>query len=114
MSFISVGETANFVGQEIVVDKDAGWPLLADLEQPGADDGIVEGHSTVQRSFLVEAGQVPAVALVLGIVSAQAMRSDVIILDEFGSHIIPGSSNGGGHGGVVNFHYEPMPPVAHS
>ena len=120
MSFVSVGETSNFVNQDVVVDTDAGWPLVVDLTQPYLANGStynghlgsIQGRSTVQRSFIVEAGHIPAVALVLGVVSGQAMMSEV---DCFlgPSCIVPAPSMDGGSDGLVNFHYGPVPPDLH-
>ena len=87
MSFVSVGETPDFVGTDVVVDTDAGWPLMVDLTQPYYANGSVwgginyfgwvQGSSSVQRSFLVQGGHTPAVALVVGMVSAQAMATKI-------------------------------------
>ncbi len=115
MSFISVGEVANFVGDDIEANTDAGWPLVADLTQPGAYSAIYGPFMTVQRSFGVEAGQVPAVAVVLGVVSAQAMMSEVL----FGfsqmppNSISPGSFTRDHKQGIVHFNYNPISPEAH-
>jgi hypothetical protein len=71
MSFVSLGETADLTtGEAVPVDIDAGWPIAADLGQPApgynGTYGTLDGQVTVQRSFLVSAGQVPGVAVVLG------------------------------------------------
>jgi hypothetical protein len=121
LSFISVGETANFVDQDVPVTTDVGWPMVADLTQSySADDsqyngiyGYLQGQSSGMRSFVVEGGQVPAVAVVLGVASAQSMMSEVRlnfpVQDEDG-YIYPGSNGAG----LVNFHYAPLPPEVES
>ncbi len=121
MSFISVGEVANFVGDDIEANTDAGWPLVADLTQPDLANGSlyngaygsVQGQVTVQRSFGVKAGQVPAVAVVLGVVSSQSMQSEVRL--DFASlgdsYISPGSFTRDNSPGIVHFNYNPRPVV---
>ena len=67
--FVSVGETPNFVGQEVVVNTVDSWPLVVDVhESPSGQD--YQGQSNVHRSFVVQGGHVPAVAVALGIVVA--------------------------------------------
>jgi hypothetical protein len=120
-SFVSVGETANFVGQDVVVNTDAGWPLVADLTQPNLANGSlfngtygsVQGQLEVQRSFVVAGGQVPAVALVVGVISAQSMMSEVSLAfgEDANSYISPGSYTKAGYPGFVNFRYDPKPLI---
>lgn len=61
-SFVSVGETPNLTtGENIPINRDAGWPLQADLTDPNAGTlhlyngryGVIDGRATVQRSFEV-------------------------------------------------------------
>jgi hypothetical protein len=71
MSFVSLGETPDLTtGEAVPVDIDAGWPIAASIGQPAplynGTYGTLDGRVTVQRSFLVSAGQVPGVAVVLG------------------------------------------------
>jgi hypothetical protein len=71
MSFVSLGETPDLTtGEAVPVDIDAGWPIAANLDQSApqynGSYGTLDGQVTVQRSFLVSAGQVPGVAVVLG------------------------------------------------
>jgi hypothetical protein len=82
LSFVSVGETANLVpGQDVQPNIDAGWPLIADLNQPtptyNGSYGSLQGQTTVQRSFVVGAGHVPAAAVVVGAVVGLSMQADV-------------------------------------
>jgi hypothetical protein len=111
MSFVSVGEAANFTGQDVPVTTDAGWPLNADLTQPGplynGSYGSVEGQVTVTRSFTVQGGHTPAVAIVLGAISCQAMQTEVRLdFPSLGdSYITPMASNVPGR---INFNYTPQ------
>jgi hypothetical protein len=82
LSFVSVGETANLVpGHDVQVNIDAGWPLIADLTQNtptyNGSYGPLQGQATVQRSFAVGAGHVPAVAVVVGAAVGLSMQADV-------------------------------------
>ncbi len=142
MSFVSVGDTPNFVGDEILVNADVGWPFVVNLMYNyfanGSNyqlpfGGYVQGRSPVQRSFVVEGGQVPAVALVVGVMTTQPEGSQVVFDgSDFGgsfSRITPGSSlemlnsahpsfislqpDTRGLPGIVNFHYDPLPPPSH-
>jgi hypothetical protein len=112
MSFVSVGETANLTtGNDVVVNIDAGWPLVADLTQPGplynGHYGHIDGQVvTVQRSFIVPAGHVPGVAVVVGVIGALAMMSGFdFTFFESGSDISIGSQNTTGR---VAYSYEPQ------
>lgn len=109
--FASVGETANLSqGTDVTVNIDAGWPLMADLSQPGpqynGSYGSFDGQTTVQRSFMVGAAHVPGVAVVLGVIVGTSMMEDVRLF-------LPGlgySSVGIRHadrGGQVAYTYEP-------
>jgi hypothetical protein len=81
-SFIEVGETPNFVGQD-------------------------QGQVTVQRSFFVPGGQAPAVAVALGVVSVQSPISEVRLDDPYQSFISTGDVGPSGPLGIVTFSYEP-------
>jgi hypothetical protein len=104
MSFVSVGETANLLpGQNVTVDTDAGWPIVADLTQPTTTNGLyngsygfVDGQVTVQRSFAVGAGHTPGVAIVVGAVAGLSMLSDLrLFFPSLGeSAIVPGQAGG--------------------
>ncbi len=116
MSFVSVGETANLTtGNDVVVNIDGGWPLVADLTQPAplynGHYGHIDGQVvTVQRSFIVPAGHVPGVAVVVGVVGELAMMSGFnFSFFESGSAISIGSQNATGR---VAYSYEPQ-LVAH-
>ena len=47
MAFASVGETANYVGQDVEVNTDVVWPLVADLWQPDLANGVFTTEATV-------------------------------------------------------------------
>jgi len=105
---VSVGETPDFVGQEVVVNTVDSWPLVTDLY------GYLQGYqaqSNVQRSFVVEGGHVPAVAVALGVVVALESGAGVGFDD--GTCIYLGRRNVRrlGVGGIVNFRYDPIPPT---
>ena len=105
---MSVGETANFTGQELAIDTGAAFPLvMVDLNPP---NGLVQGQSAVQRSFVVGAGHVPAVAVVVGFAAGLSRSGEIIFDDQQDCFILPGSDAGGE--GVVGFRYDPV-PVAH-
>lgn len=106
--FVSLGETPDFVGQEVVVNTVDSWPLVIELnDSPLSQDH--QGQSNVQRSFLVEAGHVPAVAVALGIVVALESGAGVSLEDAF--MYMGERTNVFGQGGIVNFRYDPTPPV---
>jgi len=107
-SFVSVGETPNFVGQEVVVNKVDSWPIVAPLTGPDVE---ALGQSDVQRSFVVGRGHVPAVALALGVMVAIESGAEVQFQDDV-SFIFPFAVVQGLPAyGVVNFRYDPLPPV---
>jgi hypothetical protein len=112
MSFVSVGETPNLTtGTIVAVDTDAGWPLMANLRQlaPAYNGayGYVDGQVTVQRSLLVGASHVPAVAVIVGVACGLSMMSEVFLS-------FPGIGNSGisisaqGMVGRVAYSYEPQ------
>jgi len=112
LSFIALGETANFKGQEITVNND-GYPLVTNLVSPCAPTTI-RGVLNVQRSFPVGAGEVPAIALTAGVATALSTYSQFIFDDNGGCFICPAASIDpataeGPERGVVNFHYQPLP-----
>lgn len=120
-SFASVGEAADYTGQPVNVDTGVAWPLIWDLAQPGplynGSYGQVFGKASVSRSFVVQGGQRPAVALVLGMVSAQSMQSQVRL--DFpslpDSYVVAGSFDSGSDRGpgTVQFSYQPLPLINH-
>jgi len=110
-SFISVGETANLQpGQQLAVDTDAGWPLVADLTQEqgyyNGHYGFLSGQATVQRSFEVGGGQTPGV--VVGVICGLSMMSRVYLnFPGAGEGYITPNGAPENAPGVVNFHYQP-------
>ena len=80
------------------------WPLVTDLS--GFDQDF-QGQSNVQRSFVVESGHVPAVAVALGVVVALESGAGVSI--EGGGitlgHVHPTMLD---VANTVNFRYDPV------
>ena len=116
MSFVTLGETSNLTtGTTVTVGIDGGWPLIADLTEPGpgynGHYGYVSGHVTVQRSFMVAGGRVPGVAVVIGAVGALSMMSEVKLFfaGVGNSGIQIGSGN---RSGRVEYWYEPQMEVS--
>lgn len=111
MAFVSLGETGNLTtGTDVVVNIGGGWPLMADLTQPAnyynGHYGFIDGSVTVQRSFMVPGGHVPAVAVVVGAVAALSMMTEVRLVFAEYSSISVGSQNMTGR---VSYSYEPQP-----
>ena len=82
MSFVSLGETADLMqGVNVTVNIDGGWPINADLSQPtetyNGSYGYIDGSTTVQRTFEVGAGNVPGVAIVVGVAVGLPMQSSL-------------------------------------
>jgi hypothetical protein len=115
MSFVSVGEEADYtVGSDITVDTDAGWPLVADLTVSNLETGwysgrygYLAGRSTLQRSFMVDAGDTPAIAIVVGAIGIISRLGNTTYF--FGgtgySSITPQDESG--IEGRIAFHYVP-------
>ena len=107
-SFVSVGETAHFTGQPIHVDTPAAFPLAeADLNPP---TGLIAGQATVQRSFVVPAGSIPAVAVLVGFAAGLERHGEVVFDDALDCFILLGTDSECER--VVDFRYDPLPPVA--
>jgi hypothetical protein len=114
LSFIALGETANYSGPEITVNND-GFPLVTHF-----NSSITNGGLNVARSFLVEAGDVPAIALVVGVATALSPESEIMFSNDsncficLAASIDPATAVGPyAERGIVNFHYQPLPPVSH-
>ena len=107
--FVSVGETADFVGQKVVVNTVDSWPLVIDVNESSFFPQSYQGQSNVQRSFVVEAGHVPAVAVALGIAAALESGAGVSFYDAF--MYMGERTNVFGQGDIVNFRYDPTPPL---
>lgn len=111
MSFVSIGETNNLVtGVNVVANTDAGWPLMADLTQPGEEYngryGDIPGSDiTVERSFVVGGGHVPGVAIVVGVIASMCMASRLTLT--FDQYSIIGLSSES-MPGRVSYSYEPQ------
>jgi hypothetical protein len=111
-SFVSLGETSNLtMGTNIAVNIDGGWPLpTADLRSPAlhynGSYGYIDGAATVQRSFMVGAGHVPAVAIVVGLIASLSMMASVnLSFPGLGDSAITIASTGGL--GRIAYSYEP-------
>jgi hypothetical protein len=113
MSFVSVGETAKLTpGQDVVVDTSVGWPLIHNLREPGPGYNGHYGRITgwlmgVQRSFIVQGGQAPAVGIVVGAVTGLAMMAGVRLAFPQDSVIAPTGSEPPHLTGRVAYHYRP-------
>jgi hypothetical protein len=96
--FVAVGETPDFVGQEVWVNTIDSFPVVTQLPSNFPEPTYhISGESNVQRSFVVQGGHTPAVAVALGVVLA---------LDG-GVSMVPSVIATGNPIGVVNFRYEP-------
>jgi hypothetical protein len=113
LSWLSTGESANFTGQDIAVNND-GYPLarnLTDIPADGAASGL-----NVKRSLMVEAGDTPAVCLVVGVATALSPGSAITFHPEDcficpAASVDPATGLGRRPGlGIVNYHYQPLPP----
>ena len=111
LSFLALGETGNYTGQNLTVQND-GFPLVTALNSPISKDGL-----NVRRSFPVEAGQIPAVCVVVGVAIALAPDSEIMLspyADNFiclADSIDPATALGpNAERGLMNFHYQPLPP----
>jgi len=111
LSFVALGETPTFTGQELTVNND-GFPVAANLAAP-----TIRGVLNVNRSFLVQGGCVPAIALVMGVAAALAPDSEIVLSDNMPCFISPAATidpetavGPDALRGIVNFHYQPLPP----
>jgi hypothetical protein len=86
MAFVSLGETADLTqGTTVPVTINGGFPLNYDLTQtapPGegaynGSYGFVQGQTTVQRTIEVGKGNVPGVAIVVGVIVGLPMQSEL-------------------------------------
>lgn len=108
LSFVALGESANFTGQEIGVNND-GYPLAENIGMP-----VTRGVLNVRRSFLVQRGEVPAVALMVGVAVALSADSEVALCPGVECCICPGATidpvtlGPPAERGLVNFHYQPI------
>ena len=114
MTFVTLGETANLTtGNPIEAQIDGGWPINADLSQPGplynGHYGEIFGDVTVERTFLVGASEVPAIAIVVGAIVALPMQSELRLVPFEGySGISISSETKNGFGNLVSYSYEPQ------
>jgi hypothetical protein len=113
LSFVSLGEVASVSNQGITVNND-GFPLVTNIASP-----IERGVLNVHRSFLVGAEDVPAVALVMGVATALSPGSEIMFSNGRDCFICPAATidpttavGPDPERGIVNFHYQPLPPDA--
>jgi hypothetical protein len=114
MAFFSLGETANLTTDtDIAVGIAGGFPINADLSQPAplynGHYGELDGELTVQRTFLVGAGHVPGVAIVVGAIVALPMQEEVRLTffnDFSGISIFSNINNGSSN--LITYSYEPQ------
>jgi hypothetical protein len=110
MAFVSLGETADLTtGADLTPNINGGWPLMADLTQPGpaynGHYGYVDGSITVQRSFTVGANHVPGIAIVVGAIASLSMMTRLNLSFVFDSSIAISSEGGAGR---LTYSYTPV------
>jgi hypothetical protein len=104
MSFVTLGETANFVGQDIPIDTLAGLPFASQLK---TGSYFQSGSCPVQRSFAVNAGNIPAIEVVVGVVAALPHGSEFIFDCTGDCNILPVSA-GRPAVDLMSFRYDPI------
>jgi hypothetical protein len=109
MSFVSIGEVPSATPTgSIEVNKDAGWPLIMDFEEPipyyNGHYGQIPVSLQVERTFAVGANQTPAVAIVVGFVIR--LTTGGLRLSFFGDSAI------GFVDCAVRYRYTPIPVLA--
>jgi hypothetical protein len=107
-SWVSVGETAHFSGQQINANIGAAFPLAEVDLNPIT--GLVNGQATVQRSFGVPGGSIPAVAVLVGFAAGLERHGEVVFDDALDNFILIGTDSECER--VIDFRYDPLPPVA--
>jgi hypothetical protein len=103
MLFVTLGETANFVGQDIPIDTLAGLPFAGQLT---TESYFQSGSCLVQRSFAVNAGNIPAIEVVVGVVAA--LQHGEFIFDCTGICNILPTSTGRPAADLISFRYDPI------
>jgi hypothetical protein len=120
---VSVGEVVDLLpGANVIPITEVAWPVDADLDLPtsryNGRNGTIFADGIVQRSFHVEAGRTPAVAVVVGATIGTSSTTEVIIDD--GPELGESFFNLVGPDSLLNpfefprmaFHYEPEFVVA--
>lgn len=114
MAFVSVGETANLTGP-VAITTDVGWPVNADLSQPGetynGSCGSITGQVEVQRTLAVGAAAVPAVAICVGAVVGLPEGAQLrLLFDDYSAIGISGPPvvPGGYAGGRIAYYVQPQ------
>jgi hypothetical protein len=102
---VSVGETANFMGQDLDVDTIVGWPLAA--VAVNSMTSIAQGSVRVRRSFAVGASQRPAILLVVAFAAFLPEDNAEILFDPYRTFIAPGLQPGVSPG-LIQYSYEPI------
>jgi hypothetical protein len=103
MFFVTLGEAANFVGQNIPIDTLAGLPFAGQLTK---NSYFQSGSCLVQRSFAVNAGNIAAIEVVVGVVAALPHGSEFIFDCVGDCNISPTST--GGTADLIAFRYDPI------
>lgn len=112
LSFVALGETTNYTGPEITVNN-VGYPLVTSLDVPLPVRGVLN----VRRSLVVRAGEVPVIALMVGVATALSPDSEIMFSDTRDCFICPAATidpatavGPMAERGMVNFHYQPPSP----
>jgi hypothetical protein len=115
MSFVSLGESANLMqGVNVTVNIDGGWPINHDLSQPvpasyNGSYGYIDGSTSVQRTFEVGAGNVPGVAIVVGVVVGLPMLSELDLYFGGTGYSMISIFADNQNPGRIAYSYEPQP-----
>jgi len=109
MCFATLGETADFVGQDIPIDTLAGLPFAGQLTSASY---FQSGSCLVQRSFAVEAGNLAAIELVVGVVAALPHDGSIIFDCEGDCYILPRSTGRLAIADAIQFRYDPITVVS--
>jgi hypothetical protein len=115
MSAVALGHAPNFtLGTNVNVNMFAGWPLNANLAIPSpgynGSYGTLAGRIPVQRSFTVEAGASPAIAVVLSVygIVGDLVNHEASCDFHFLSDSLVRPDDDNGLEGRVPFHYQPI------
>jgi hypothetical protein len=109
LSFVAIGETTNYTGPDITVNN-VGYPLVTSLNILPPVRGVLN----VRRSLVVKGGEVPVIALMMGVATALSADSEVMFTDAADCFICPAATidpatavGPMAERGMVNFHYQP-------
>lgn len=103
--FCIVGETPDFEGQQVTVNTIDSWPV------PDPNNPYPSVVSNVQRSFVVEGGHGPAVAVAVGVVVALESGTELNSEDVSGVYLSGQSPRAGiGCRHHCGLRYDPLSP----